>query len=416
MGIIPPDAQGQAFSAKEFVPKSYRKAVKVMARDSEIAVACAKLAVDDAGLVTRAVEGGTPTYPPDRSGCQIGAGLLAAETLELTTALATAVSASPSPEMHRRGGFDYRQWGTVANDTGQVVGGMNNLQPLWMLKYLPNMLACHVSIIHGTEGPSNTITCSEASGLLSIGEASRVIERGDADLCLSGSAESKTNLSGLARMHAMGRLAKFKDWTGDTGRIAPFSASSMGGVPGEGGGILALEAIETARARGAKPYARITGFGAGHAVWRKAPPYPAPDINEVNTGLERAVRAALADARLNPHEIDAIIPQACGSAPMDVTEANALRRVFGEKIASIPCVMLSPSIGDCFAGTGGVQTALACAMLREQALPALCITLPTNSGQEPAPASEGATSINNVLICGASVGGQCAALVVRKAT
>ena len=103
------------FSAKDFVPKSYRKAVKVMARDSEIAVAAAKLAVEDAGLTTRgSLDGapGSPTYPSERMGCQIGAGLINAETDELTSALATSTN--------EQGEFDYRKWGAADGGGGGV--------------------------------------------------------------------------------------------------------------------------------------------------------------------------------------------------------------------------------------------------------------------------------------------------------
>src|SRR5690606_28700331 len=112
------------FSAKDAVPKWYRKAVKVMARDIELAVGVAKAAVEDAGLVTRGLlgEGSTEptTYPPPRMGCHIGAGLIAAETDELASALATAVE---------DGRVSLRAWGSAEGGGG----GMNNLQPLWML-------------------------------------------------------------------------------------------------------------------------------------------------------------------------------------------------------------------------------------------------------------------------------------------
>ena len=85
-------------------------------------------------------------------GCHIGAGLIAADIDELTAALAASTASD--------GSFDIGRWGEA---------GMQNLTPLWMLKYLPNMLACHVTIIHDCQGPSNTITCAEASGGLSIG-------------------------------------------------------------------------------------------------------------------------------------------------------------------------------------------------------------------------------------------------------
>ena len=161
--------EGSLATARDYVPKHYRKATKVMARDTELAVIAASIAATDASLVTReAGEDAQPSYPSGRVGCPIGAGFIAAETEELTSALVTAKD--------NDGAFSLKRWGET---------GIGNLQPLWLLKYLPNMLACHVTIIHGCEGPSNTITCAEASGLLSLGESVRIIERGDAVACFS---------------------------------------------------------------------------------------------------------------------------------------------------------------------------------------------------------------------------------------
>ena len=135
-----------------------------MSRDIELAVIAAELACLDAGLVTHSNTNGSgnkPTYASTRMGAHIGAGLIAAELNELTAALSEATDS--------QGRFDYHQWGKE---------GLGHLTPLWLLKYLPNMLACHVTIIHDAQGPSNTITCGEASALLSIGESLRVIQRG----------------------------------------------------------------------------------------------------------------------------------------------------------------------------------------------------------------------------------------------
>ncbi|MBL7132637.1 MAG: beta-ketoacyl-[acyl-carrier-protein] synthase family protein, partial [Phycisphaerae bacterium] len=134
--------QMTGFSARKFVPKDYRKAVKVMARDIEIAVAAADLAVRDSGLVTRGMEGAM-TVDPKRLGCNVGSGLICTDLNELGSAVNTAAV---------DGKFDFKVWGS---------SGMENLTPLWLLKYLPNMLSCHVTIIHGAEGPSNAITCGE---------------------------------------------------------------------------------------------------------------------------------------------------------------------------------------------------------------------------------------------------------------
>ncbi|MHC5009244.1 MAG: beta-ketoacyl synthase N-terminal-like domain-containing protein, partial [Planctomycetota bacterium] len=158
------EMDGDLLNVRKVVPKSYRKAVKVMCRDVELAVGAAAAAIEDAGLITKARDpDAEPTIPPARMGCHIGAGLICAEVDELSAALWTSRNES--------GEFDLKHWGHP---------GMENLTPLWLLKYLPNMLACHVTIIHDCRGPSNTITCCEASSGLSIGESVRVIQRGAA--------------------------------------------------------------------------------------------------------------------------------------------------------------------------------------------------------------------------------------------
>ncbi len=400
-------AEVKDFSAKDYVPKHYRKAVKVMARDVELAVAAAKEAFEDAGLVTRANEGQPPTYPGERIGCQIGAGLIAAETHELTLALATAVDDDPANA--NRGGFSYKKFGTVTEAGGG--GGMDNLQPLWMLKYLPNMLACHVTIIHGCEGPSNTHTCSEASGLLSIGEGSRVIERGAADATISGSAESKVNLIGVLRMTVAGRFGNVPADTPSEKAVVPYAGNS-GSVPGEGAGLLILESLDTAQARGKSAYAEVIGFGAAHSFGKTTPGAAVVPTDAVNEGLALAMKSALRDAGIDANAIDAIVPQACGSACMDIPEAGALRQVFGSQLETIDLVTLSPAIGDCCAGTGGVQVAAAAMMLKQQ-------TVPSRLGRKVAglnvgPAEKRSKPMRHVLVCTSSLGGQNAALVLRS--
>jgi 3-oxoacyl-[acyl-carrier-protein] synthase II len=404
-------AEVPEFAAKDFVPKSYRKAVKVMARDVELAVAAAKLAVEDANLATRGTlpEGSTgPTsYPGERMGCHVGAALIAAETEELTTALVTAAM-TPEGTVGR---FRLKDWGTM--DGGS--GGMNNLPPLWMLKYLPNMLACHVTIIHGCEGPSNTITCAEASGLLSIGESARVIERDAADLCFSGGAESNVNFMRTARLDLAGRLAPTTpaDTDGST-LVRPYDPDATGGMVGESGGIVILEEAAAATARGARVLAEVAGFGAAHSAPPAIPPYEAPALQS-DEGLEYAISAALDDAGISASEIDAILPHASGIRWMDAPEAGALRRVFGARLAEVPLVTLTPMIGDCLAGNGGVMASVASLMLSEQRLPARL-----HAGRCPADlraqaAASAPASLRHVLVCTSSLGGQNAAVVVRRA-
>ncbi|HEX7011053.1 MAG TPA: beta-ketoacyl synthase N-terminal-like domain-containing protein, partial [Phycisphaeraceae bacterium] len=296
-------AEVQDFSVRDFVPKTYRKATKVMARDIELAVAAADLAARDAGLVTRGTDSdATPTYPPTRVGAHIGAGLIAAELNELTAALAESTDSE--------GRFDIHKWGRE---------GMSHLTPLWLLKYLPNMLACHVTIIHDAQGPSNTITCNEASGGLSVGESLRVIRRGAADACFCGGADAKLNPMAFLRQVFTDRL-NTQDNDRPQQAVRPFSVDAAGGVVGEGGGILILEAREAfeRRAPGRAPYAVVAGFGASQTVHRPSRNLE-PDLEGRSIAL--AIQAALRDAGVTPEHIDLIVPFGCASPAWDRAEA-----------------------------------------------------------------------------------------------
>ena len=375
------------FDVKQVVPKSYRKATKVMSRDIELAVGAAHEAVRAAGLITKAHEpaDGKVTIPADRMGCHIGAGLIAAEENELTAALATARGAD--------GRFDFGAWG------GE---GMKNLTPLWMLKYLPNMLACHVTIIHDCQGPSNTITCAEASSLLSIGESMRVIGRGDADACISGGAESKTNLMGMMRQHYAKRLAATAPGEDPAGVVRPFAPDAKGCVPGEAGGLLVIEALETARARGAEPLAELAGFGASQSF---CPDTLGVDPEPEGQGISDAIEAALADAGIGADAVDAIIPFGTGVPALDAAERAAILRVMGARAAKVPLVTLAPAIGNAGAGNGAIAAAVAARCIAEQRLPAR-INASGAHGLDADACPARAATVDVVVVFTPSLGGQ----------
>lgn len=402
------------FSAKDFVPKHYRKAVKVMAKDVELAVAAAKLAVDDARLQTRGTrpEGdtGPMTYPGERLACHIGAGLIAAETEELTLAMATSTQGDT---------FSLKRWGTTG-EAGGSGGGMNNLQPLWMLKYLPNMLACHVTIIHGLEGPSNTILNGEASGLLSLGESFRVLRRGAADAGFAGSAESKINPMGLMRMDLCGRIAAASADTHPRDVVRPFSKASLGGLIGEAGGIVILEDEALARGRDARVYARVEGFGASHSLVPPLPKGVLPGGSEATEasgkGLSHAIRAAIRDAGIEASQIDAIVPEGSGVGFLDRAEASAFCGVFGSRAETMPMVCVAPFIGGCAAGNGGVQAAVGAMCLSKGELPLGAAVRLDGSPFQPAQISpDGHAPLRRILLCSMGLSGQNAAIVLARA-
>ncbi|MBV9125728.1 MAG: beta-ketoacyl-[acyl-carrier-protein] synthase family protein, partial [Planctomycetes bacterium] len=164
------------FDAKNYIDKKERKGLRVMARTIQLAVAAAQLAMDDSAVNKEQLD-------PTRFGVDFGAGLIATELEEL--AVAAQLTANGQP-----GSIDMDKWGEQ---------GLPTIPPLWMLKYLPNMLACHVSILHNAQGPNNTITGTDIASLQALGEAYRILARDQADFFLVGGAESKLNPLSLVR-------------------------------------------------------------------------------------------------------------------------------------------------------------------------------------------------------------------------
>jgi 3-oxoacyl-[acyl-carrier-protein] synthase II len=384
----------EAFDVKSVVPKSYRKATKVMCRDIELAMGAAAAAISDARLVTKAVDAdASPTIPPDRFGCHIGAGLISADLNELTSAL--IVSRDPG------GAVDLKSWGSA---------GMQNLSPLWLLKFLPNMLACHVTIVHDCRGPSNTITCCEASSALSVGESWRVIQRGAADACLSGGAEFKVNPMAYIRQHFAGRLATTRDDEDPSRIVAPFDPDARGTVNGEGGGIVVLEALECAQRRDATIYAEVAGFAATQSFCPDTLGLkPDPAGEDLAVAMETAMNKAGAAAG----DVDAIVPFGSGIPHMDRAEAAAIKAVFGGRAAEIPLITTIPNAGNCNAGNGAVALCVAVKAMHEQTLPARLNTVSAD-GLDASAAPSRAAKLKTVLVVTTSQGGQNTAILLRK--
>ncbi len=380
--------QLQNFSARKFVPKNYRKAVKVMARDIEIAVAAADLAFLDSGIVTKGT-GDEPTIDSKRLGCNIGAGLICTDLDELGSAVNTAVT---------DGKFDYAVWGKT---------GMENLTPLWLLKYLPNMLSCHVTIIHGAEGPSNCITCGDVSAHLSAGEAMLLVKRSAADVVITGAAESKLNPMGLLRQGLLGRLCTTRN-DDPAEAVRPFDADHAGSAIGEGGGLLILEEMQRAKDRDAKIYAELVGFGA-------ACDPKGIDVERPSAGnLALAAKNAIKSAGITPDDVDMIFTYGTGVPGEDKAEADEWRKVFGPAAATIPAVSTTGSTGTMFAGSGGTQIALAAKALREQTIPPTTNFTTAAEGCEMNFSTEPRTAKMKYVIAGAhTVGGQSGACLLR---
>ena len=378
----------ESYKIGDYVPKSYRKATKVMARDIELAVIAADDAFKDAGIKTKAYTE-SPEIIPERFGCNIGAGLISAELNELTGAMHVA---------REQNKLDLHKWGRE---------GMNQLTPLWLLKYLPNMLACHVTIIHELKGPSNTITCADASSHLAIGEAFRTIQRGKADLAICGGAESKLNPMGMLRQTLLKRLTE----TGNdepSRAVKPFDTDADGTVIGEGGGLLILEEYEHAKKRGAKIYSELVGFGASQDTHQINCPSPTGD------SYGKAIIKALADANIPPAGVDLLMPMGLGIASHDKAELSGLTQVFGGGLERVPLTAIKGQIGNLAAGSGAEAVA-AVKSIADATVPPSINTRKLN-GQKLNTSPEARQQPVNVAVSSVySLGGQNAALVFKKA-
>ncbi len=379
------------FSARNYVPKDYRKAVKVMARDIEIAVAAADFAFRDSGIITRGIDPEKTNIDSGRLGCNIGAGLICSDLNELGAAINTAVV---------DGKFNLNAWGKH---------GLTNLTPLWLLKYLPNMLSCHVTIIHGAEGPSNTITCGDASGHLAVGEAARYVAQGRADVAIAGGAESKLNPMGLLRQNLMGRLCTTRN---DSPRTAcrPFDAAHAGTVIGEGGGLVILENLARAEARGAKIYAELVGFAG------------ACDPNGVEISvptagnMQLAVTNAMADAGITAGDVGLAVAHGTGVPGEDAAESEGWSKALEGAGKQMPAFAITGAMGSMFAGAGAVELVAAAMALHTQTVPqTVNFDTPADSNCPLSFSSKTRQAeMNYAVTASFTVGGQSGACVLKR--
>jgi 3-oxoacyl-[acyl-carrier-protein] synthase II len=284
---------------------------------------------------------------------------------------------------------DLRAWGEK---------GLPVITPLWMLKYLPNMLACHVSILHDAQGPNNSITEGDAAGLLALGEAYHIIRRDHADVFLVGGADSKVNPLSMIRQCSFGHLSRRNDAPAQACR--PFDKDRDGLVLGEGGGVLVVEELEHARRRGAAIYGEVAGFGAAF------------DRGVTGRGLARAMRAALAQAGIGADAIDHVNAHGLGSVRFDAAEAAAIAEVFGP--GGVPVWAIKGNMGNLGAGCGTTELAASLLAMRHGTVPAtLNHDVPDPGCPVAVTTAERRVAKPCFLKLGFTDMGQCAAIVVR---
>ena len=313
-----------AGEASTFDPKRYMdfKEARRISRASQFTVAATREALADAGLDKEPL--------PDDAGVLIGTGNSSFPDLE------------------------------AATRTMIEKGGMR-ISPFAMPMVLPSMSGGQIAIQFGVRGYNSTVSTACASGTQAIGDAAEVLRRGAASVMITGGTEAPISEVGLAGFCVMRALSTRNDEPERASR--PFALDRDGFVAGEGAGILILETLERARARGARIYAEVLGLGSSNDAYHlTAPP---PDAG----GAVRAMRWALRDAGLETTEIDYINAHGTATPHNDYSETLAIKSLFGEGAYRVPISSTKSMIGHCLGAAGALEAITTICALGEGLIP-----------------------------------------------
>ena len=326
---------------KGAMPKKQRKFVKVMCREIELGVVSALQAVGHSGLDLDATD-------RSRMGVDFGANLMFSPPDVLADACAACVDPVPDGSVDARQ-FEYDRWGQT---------GMKVMEPLWLLKYLPNMPACHIGIALDARGPSNSLTMGGASGNSALSEAAHIIERGRADVMVAGTTGTHLHPTKTLNVGLFGELAAGEGPPGTW--CKPFDANRRGQVVGEGACTVILEERDHAEARGATIYGEVLGFGSACVA--------DPDgSGHLGKALVIAGRAALRDAGLSPGDLGHLNGHGVGTRASDAEECRGLAALLDG--ADVPVTGLKGFTGNAGAGSGVQELVASLLMLREGLIP-----------------------------------------------
>jgi 3-oxoacyl-[acyl-carrier-protein] synthase II len=323
-----------AAEVRDFDPKRFvrpRKNLKVMARDTQFAMAAVELACEDARLDASQVD-------PDRCGVVFGADRIRNELDEIASTYRACLEANR---------FDFRRWPTA---------GAEATYPLLMLKNLPNMLASHISIAKDARGPNNTICSAEVSGLLAVAEAASIIARGVADVVFVGASASRFHPLDWVRSCMIDALSRRRDSPQAASR--PFDQDRDGQVRGEGAAALVLESRNHALRRGAAMLAQVAGWGAGFDTGTNG-------SSKAALGICFAIQSALRQAGLEASAIGHVNAHGLSTVVDDRREAAALASILPE----VPVFAPKSYFGNLGAASGAVELAASVLAIAQGVVP-----------------------------------------------
>jgi 3-oxoacyl-[acyl-carrier-protein] synthase II len=361
--------------------KAIRKGLKLMCRETQMGVASAQRALHDAGW-------GAGGYEVERAGVTFGSDYMMTGPTDFLGGIKKCTEA---------GGFDFTKWGKM---------GMPEVTPLWLLKYLPNMPASHLAIYNDLRGPSNSATMREAASNLAIGEAFRTVARGAAEVMLAGATGSRVHP--MKFVHALTQEQVASNGVDPAKASRPFDVHRSGQVLGEGAGAVVLEEIEYAKARGAKIYGEVLGFGSSAVADRK-------NVADLRQAIVNAVRAALHDSKVSAQDLGHVHAHGLSTTNSDLAEGHAIAEVLGECVNRVPVVAAKSVFGNLGAGSGAVELiASLMAMQHGKLFPALSCESPDPQCRIALVSDRDAPAGSIVLNINFTPQGQAAALVVRS--
>jgi beta-ketoacyl-acyl-carrier-protein synthase II len=327
-----------AGEVKGFDPEVYlsRKEARRMARCSQLALAAAQDALKDAGLPIPVAEG-------ERTGTAVGVGM---------------------------GGLDW----AIEHSQKFWRQGMVGTSPFALVSSLPNMPSYHVSLMAGAMGPVVNPVAACATSVQAIGEGMEMIRQNRADVVIAGGSEGLIIDVAIAGFAAMGALSVRNDEPERASR--PFDKDRDGLVFAEGAGIVILESLAHAQARGAQIYAEVLGYATSTDAYHITRPDPEAH------GIQRAIRWALADANVAPEEVDYVNAHGTSTPINDVTETYAIKQVFGDHAYRLLISSMKSALGHTMGAAGGVETIVTALALQAGIVP------PTINLDNPDPACD----------------------------
>ena len=314
-----------AAEVKDFDPVDFieKKEIKKMDKFIQFGVAAAKMAVEDAGLrITDTIA--------ERVGVYVGSGMGGLPAIE-------------------------------AAHSKFLEGGVKKVSPFFIPMTIINLVSGHIAMMHGAKGPNSAVVTACASGTHAIGDAFKIIQRGDADVMIAGGTEAVISPLGIGGFCAMRALSVRNDEPEKASR--PFDAMRDGFVMGEGAGVIVLEELSWAERRGARIYAEIKGYGMTGDAYHMTTPSPEGE------GASRCIKIALNDAGLSTGEVDYINAHGTSTKFNDENETTAIKSVFGKRAYEMPVSSTKSMTGHLLGAAGGIEAVFSVLAIEKGVIP-----------------------------------------------